>query len=364
LIRNFVTTGGAEKYCVEVTKILAKNHDVHVFAQKFDDEQCGNITKHKVPLTLEKPRYVNQFLFSSYCKKHTIGKFDIVHSHERMSDFDVCTIHCPCFVTHDPKKKFKYWFKSFTSIRSMAYRWMEKKQYLYNKNKKVFIAVSKFVEKNILNYYDIPVNRFALAYPGVTTNKEQYGNTDLHQQYNIPKDKLILLFVGSEFKRKGLKYAIEAMSMSESYHLIVAGGGNKEPFEQLAKKLNVANRVTFLGLVKNTNELYKGSDVFILPTLMDPCAMSPLEAMLHNLPVIVSGNRHAGFSEHVKNNECFVLEDPTDVNCIQKHLKELESKEVRDNYSQKAIHLAQKVTWETTAESTFNTYIQILDEKK
>jgi hypothetical protein len=34
LVRRFVTTGGMERYCVEVTRRLAREHDVHVFAQE------------------------------------------------------------------------------------------------------------------------------------------------------------------------------------------------------------------------------------------------------------------------------------------------------------------------------------------
>ena len=44
LIRRFVLTGGAERYAVEVTRRLARDHDVSVFAQEWSFEGKEKIT--------------------------------------------------------------------------------------------------------------------------------------------------------------------------------------------------------------------------------------------------------------------------------------------------------------------------------
>ena len=48
LIRNFRrNSGGAERYCVELTERLSQYHDVHVFCQTFDKSSFP-IEFHKI----------------------------------------------------------------------------------------------------------------------------------------------------------------------------------------------------------------------------------------------------------------------------------------------------------------------------
>ena len=68
LIRNYRrSAGGAERYCVELTERLSINHEVHVFSQK-NDEISQSITFHKISQYFEKPRFINQLLFSLLTK--------------------------------------------------------------------------------------------------------------------------------------------------------------------------------------------------------------------------------------------------------------------------------------------------------
>jgi len=50
--------------------------------------------------------------------------------------------------------------------------------------------------------------------------------------------------------------------------------------------------MTFHGLVSRdrTDEFYRSSDLFVLPTLSDGFALTQLEAMAHGLPVIATPN--------------------------------------------------------------------------
>ena len=88
LVRNFNrNAGGAERYCVELSERLSENNEVHIYSQTFD-EKLPTIEFHKISKYFDKPRFLNQLLFSYLTKKATSGKFDIVHSHEMVSDAD------------------------------------------------------------------------------------------------------------------------------------------------------------------------------------------------------------------------------------------------------------------------------------
>ena len=76
LIRHYnASAGGAERYCVELTKRLAKIYDVHVFTQH-NSEQSENTTFHRIPQWFQRPRYLNQLLFSWFTKRATKDKFE------------------------------------------------------------------------------------------------------------------------------------------------------------------------------------------------------------------------------------------------------------------------------------------------
>ena len=54
LIRNYRrSSGGAERYCVELSEKLAIHHEVHVFAQSYEDNN-SNIKFHKISKYFEK----------------------------------------------------------------------------------------------------------------------------------------------------------------------------------------------------------------------------------------------------------------------------------------------------------------------
>ena len=153
LIRDFVSTGGAEKYALEVTRRLAREHDVHAFAQKWSFQGDEKITFHKVPKFLTKPSFLNQLLFSHFTHKSLDDSFDVVHTHERVTHFDVLTIHTPCFrslVTRQNSwwKRLFIWFSIALSLRKLAYLWLEKKQFAHNEER-LLIAVSENVKKNV-----------------------------------------------------------------------------------------------------------------------------------------------------------------------------------------------------------------------
>lgn len=89
IIKRFISTGGAEKYALEVTRRLALLHEVHVFAQEWAFSGKENITFHKIPRVLHKPTWLNHLLFSHLTSKAVGDGFDIVHSHEKVTRFDV-----------------------------------------------------------------------------------------------------------------------------------------------------------------------------------------------------------------------------------------------------------------------------------
>jgi len=374
LIRRFVSTGGAERYAVEVARRLALRHEVHVFAQEWSHEGKREITFHKIPRFFKKPSWLNQLLFSYSTAKAVKDSFDIVHSHEKVTHFDVMTIHSPCvrsFITLEKKrwKRLFIWFSVLFSPRKLGWLWLEKKQFSHHPGK-LFLPVSANVKRDVQANYPLPDDCFHIAHPGVDSKMKRSIDMGMaagaaRSKLGIGVDDLVFLFVGTEFKRKGLDALLRGFALltqRSKTRLIVAGdgGGKMREYVKLAKKLGLGEHVLFAGLVKNVAELYSIADACVLPTLSDPFGMAPVEAMLFGVPVALSSSEYCGMAELIEHGEALIIRNPQNHQEIKEALLALMNADLRSQLSQKGRVLASRLTWEATTAGTLSAYEEVM----
>jgi len=373
LVRNFVTTGGAERYAYHVSRRLARDHDVHIFCQTWDEKLVKGMTIHKIPRPLRKPTFFNQLFFSWFCNRVVDDSFDIIHSHERVKRYDALTIHCPCykgFLTRSRGfRKLLLWLGELTSPRGLAYLWLEKTQFNGDPGRRL-IADSGMVRDDVIDNYPLSADYFNVAYPGVdleeidlalaATDKE-----NLRKKHGLAGDDFALLFVGTEFRRKGLDALLEGLSRlaQKNVQLLIAGAGDIDNYRKKAEQLGIGDQVTFLGKINDIYPLYIMADAFILPTLSDPCPIAPLEAMTCGTATIMSDIPYCGTAEHVRNNEAIILKNPRDSREIVGAIRELLDPDTRNIYAEKGRKLGRELGWEHTTDITLETFSSILKKK-
>ena len=374
LVRNFVITGGAERYTYHISRRLAEQHDVHIFCQRWDEALIAGLTIHQIPRPLPRPSFVNLLLFSWFCDQVVDDSFDIIYSNERVRRFDVLSIHCPCYRGFLTKsrgiKKALLWLRELTSPRGLAYLWLEKGQYSDHPGR-FLIADSQMVKDDVLhNYPQLPTTAIGVAYPGVDLEEvdQALADTDpaqVRQQYGLPEGQLNLLFVGTEFKRKGLDALLKGFSKLKetNIQLLVAGAGDIKTYKQQARDLGIEDKVTFLGKVGDIYPLYIMADIFILPTLSDPCPIAPLEAMSFGTPTIMSSAPYCGTAEHVQQGEAIILADPRDSNEIQQAITQLLEPQRRQQLSKLGHELGRRLGWEHTTKLTLDAFERISSER-
>jgi glycosyltransferase involved in cell wall biosynthesis len=97
---------------------------------------------------------------------------------------------------------------------------------------------------------------------------------------------------------KGIVTVLEALAMVEdpSLHYVVAGSGNDREFlERIARRLQLADRVHFIGGVTDGQlaELYRSCAAFVLPSGKEGFGIVFLEAMYFEAPVIAAAEKGA-----------------------------------------------------------------------
>jgi UDP-glucose:(heptosyl)LPS alpha-1,3-glucosyltransferase len=161
-----------------------------------------------------------------------------------------------------------------------------------NGNARHVIANSRMVQKEIVDAFAYPEDKITVIYNGLPDaqfKRKPRSRGEVRREWGLKEDDVGLLFAGSGWDRKGLKYAIQALESvaNRKVRLLVAGTGKKRVYR--------ATNVRFLGPVSEMQLLFLAADIFVLPTVYDPFSNACLEALSHGLPVITTAAN--GFAE-------------------------------------------------------------------
>src|SRR5713226_493661 len=181
------------------------------------------------------------------------------------------------------------------------------------------IANSEMVKKEIVDLYRYPATEIAIVRNGVPLDRFRFDPELREKSRNdlkLKPDEIALLFAGSGWERKGLRFAIEAMELcrDRKLRLLVAGRGNERDYKP--KRFFTEEPVRFLGEVADLRPIYAAADIFILPSIYDPSSNACLEALASGLPVITT--RDNGFSEIIENGvHGSILDLPNNVSALR-----------------------------------------------
>lgn len=133
-----------------------------------------------------------------------------------------------------------------------------------------------------------------------------------------PPPEPTLGFAGQLIHKKGLDLVIEGMgrmAAARCPRLLVAGADTQSGgrygalLRELAQRVGVAERITWLGFLDDVADLYMRSSVVVCPSRLEPLGLVPLEAARFHVPAIV--NRVGGLAETVEHGRNGWLVDPT-----------------------------------------------------
>jgi glycosyltransferase involved in cell wall biosynthesis len=162
-----------------------------------------------------------------------------------------------------------------------------------------FVCVSEGVAEELRSHYRGLADRVVTIYNGVDTSAFAPGvrageACALRESLGIDDSRLVAVFVGSEWGRKGLEPLIRALASARDWELLVAGSGDREHYAQLADSLGVAGSVHWLGVTPDVQLAYAAADAFVLPSDYETFSLVTFEAAASGLPILatpVSGVR-------------------------------------------------------------------------
>jgi glycogen synthase len=160
------------------------------------------------------------------------------------------------------------------------------------------IAVSYLTKNLITHHYGIDPDKVEVVYNAIDVN----GNGFDEEKYSIHKDEKIVLFLGRITMQKGPEYFIAAakkvLEVMDNVKFVMAGSGDMiRRTIEMAAAMGIGHKVLFTGFLRGSDveKVFKMADLYVMPSVSEPFGIAPLEAMSHDVPVIVS--KQSGVSE-------------------------------------------------------------------
>ena len=348
--------GGAEAYAVAIALALSGSHDIHVFAQEMD-HTLGAVTYHRIPLFFKRPRWLNQLWFALATWWFTRQGFDIVHSHENTWHGQVQTVHvvpmrCKSIEHLSLFQRLNMRFKYLTSPRLWTYVVLEFFRFRLQP-KRFWVAVSKPLQMQLQKMQPaLPLGQLLPITPGIYPHPPHLNRHDESPQFGGTQTSKVLLWVGNDAVKKNLVTVLAVFAkLDDSYRLLVVGKAHPtKPWQDKLARLGIADRVSFLGVVSNMQEVYVSADILLHPTLEDTFGMVVLEAMSYGLPVVVSQEKYCGLAAELQHAvNATILSDPLDANALTAAVMSLSEPSVYAQHRQAALAFAQQRLWSDSA---------------
>jgi UDP-glucose:(heptosyl)LPS alpha-1,3-glucosyltransferase len=315
--RQFSATGGAELYLQRLLHALVKGgHEPHLFAESWAGQLAG-VQFHAVPAVGDRAQRPVHFAdaVAAELAKHS---FDVVFSLERTHQQDVYRagdgVHR---VWLQRRRQFASWWRwPFLFTGAFHRNMMKLEARTFDPaNTRHVIVNSDMVRREVLEHFHFQAARIHLVRNGIDLNRYNHGQRNsTRERFGIKPDDTLLLFVGSGWERKGLRFVLRAFHRLKAprVKLLVVGKG-QPPFA-------VPEGTIFAGPMSDVENAYAAADLLVFLPIYEPSSNVVAEALASDLPVITSSLN--GASEIItpgKNGT--IIPDPRDTDAVAEAIR-------------------------------------------
>ncbi len=337
-----------EEMIKEKRKVLSQTHNINLSDFEVNHDYSGDM-------------YTEIHRYAAAAARLAMDEdFDVIHAHDWMTypaGMAVAAVSGKPLVVHIHATEFD---RSGQHVNQMIYDIERKGMHAADK----VIAVSYLTRNIVISRYGVLGEKVEVVYNGVDRNGDNSGL--IRQQTGIRNDEKIVLFLGRITMQKGPEYFLSAakkvLEVMKNVKFVMAGSGDMmHRIINMAADMGIGGKVLFTGFLRgdDVQKIYQMADLYVMPSVSEPFGIAPLEALNHDVPVLIS--RQSGVAEvltHVlkidfwdvdemANKIVAVLKYPP----LQMTLREHGNFEVR------------KLRWEDAAVKCERLYNNVLSEK-
>ena len=158
-------------------------------------------------------------------------------------------------------------------------------------------CVSELTRQIVINFYHQDPAKCVAMYNAV----EPMSPEVLNMEAKRGTDEKVITYLGRITAQKGCEFFVEAaakcLAKAPNARVVMAGSGDlMEAMIHLVAQKGLSDRFHFTGFLrgKQVYEMFKVSDVYVMPSVSEPFGISPLEAMQCGVPSIISKQSGCG----------------------------------------------------------------------
>jgi glycosyltransferase involved in cell wall biosynthesis len=351
IINNYQPHIGIGKYCFNLfERFRTQNKDVDmVYLESRDNPYQAGSGIVKVKQFFNLPLLNKTLSWYYYFPPKIPRGYDLYHVTSQFLA-RIAKFRRPCVITHMDAAPllFKYpqHLKFFVRMAMKHYR-----------NAERIIAISEKSKSELVGFNIVPEEKITAINLGydervyMPMNKEE-----CRQKLKLPKEKKIILYIGSEEERKNVPTLLKALHVlkDDLEDFVLVRVGSIDPANDYLKKGLVVRH--FKGIPEHDMPIfYNAADAFVFPaTYEGGIAYPPLEAMACGIPTVVTDELDV-FKEGTVNMKPYDANGLADI-----IMKILSNKQHHRKLSKAALETASRFTLKKEVNDTYSIYEDVL----
>jgi glycosyltransferase involved in cell wall biosynthesis len=212
-------------------------------------------------------------------------KPDIIHHHDGLLWSNILTFFHPGIV----KVAHAHLCANNLSgkLRGLLAAWIQRQ------STDVLLCISKDTQNSHITIGGYKKDRTKVIYNGIDNNRFYPPSLEERQQarfhFGFSADNFVVGYVGRlDCTMKGADDFLKTFALLPDffYALVVGDGCNANYLKELAKKLQITERVLFVGILEQTKIAYHAMDIFCLTSHWEHFGLVVAEAMACQVPVV------------------------------------------------------------------------------
>lgn len=226
------------------------------------------------------------------------------------------------------------------------------------------ITVSAFTKAVCVERYGVDAGKIEVLYNGAALPAGPHRPAAHRTARPADRRQKVVLFLGRITSQKGpndfVAAARRVLDHLSDVRFVMAGAGDLGPaVVEAAAAAGIGQHFSFTGFLRDdqVHRAYDMADVYVMPSASEPFGIAPLEAIAHDVPVIIS--RQSGVSEVLRHA---LKVDPWNTDDLaDKIIAVLRHSPLGDTLRANARVEIQDLTWEAAADRCLRVYAHTLE---
>ena len=355
IINNFPENTGVGRYAFELFNAMKRKTDIGLVyccsGTEFPGIAAENVRGVKFPFLKETLNWY--FVYPDKIRK--LNGYDICHAANQFLSRIAKYRNDSVVTCHDlmgiREKDLPF---ATRSLQRMVFDEMRKASKI--------IANSEHTKRDIVSTLKIPEEKIRVIHYGIDHKVLRPRNKEsCRERTNLPKDKRIILHVGSEEPRKNIENLVMAFKRLQSKlpdAVLVRVGEKRKSTEELLNRLKLEGKVIHIPNIpsKEVSYYYNSADLFVFPSFREGFGWPPLEAMACGCPTITSDQ--TSLPEVIGNGGIMV--NPFDISALTQEMEHvLTDKKLKRGLIARGLKRAKTFSWEKAAVETLEVYEEV-----